>query len=71
MEGAAGFPVLLLLLARLLAPTAGEAPAAPPGTGILNWDRKELAPKECFTILAHHNRLRSKVQPPAANMQKL
>ncbi|XP_060684316.1 C-type lectin domain family 18 member A-like [Hemiscyllium ocellatum] len=71
MEGAAGLPVLLLLLARLLVPTAGEAPAAPPGTGILNWDRKELAPKECFTILTHHNRLRSKVQPPAANMQKL
>ncbi|XP_032882697.1 C-type lectin domain family 18 member A-like [Amblyraja radiata] len=60
---------LLAVLPVLLAGLAVAAAAA--GQGSFSWDQKELAPKERFTILAHHNRLRSKVQPPAANMQKM
>ncbi|XP_067847352.1 C-type lectin domain family 18 member A-like isoform X2 [Heptranchias perlo] len=63
--------VLPILLASLVvAAAAGEGDAAP-GKATFSWDLKELAPKERFAILAHHNRLRSKVQPPAANMQKM
>ncbi|XP_072342237.1 C-type lectin domain family 18 member A-like [Scyliorhinus torazame] len=64
MNGAAVLPVLLASLALAAADTE-------PGKGTLHWGLKELTPKEGFAILAHHNRLRSKVQPPAANMQKM
>uniref|UniRef100_A0A4W3JK63 C-type lectin domain family 18 member A n=1 Tax=Callorhinchus milii TaxID=7868 RepID=A0A4W3JK63_CALMI len=44
------------------------------GTGTLQnnqpWQAK-LLPKEHFALLAQHNRLRTKVHPPAANMQKM
>ncbi|XP_051873843.1 C-type lectin domain family 18 member A-like isoform X2 [Pristis pectinata] len=56
-------PTLLPILLASLAAAAGKHS--------FSWDLKELAPKERFAILAHHNRLRSKVQPPAANMQKM
>ncbi|KAI6077505.1 C-type lectin domain family 18 member A-like isoform X1 [Aix galericulata] len=40
-------------------------PRLPRGTG------RALSTKETFLVLSLHNKLRSKVQPPAANMQKL
>ncbi|XP_059810232.1 C-type lectin domain family 18 member A-like isoform X1 [Hypanus sabinus] len=59
------------VLPIFLASLAAAAASATAGKGGFSWDLKELAPKERFAILAHHNRLRSKVQPPAANMQKM
>ncbi|XP_069724402.1 C-type lectin domain family 18 member A-like [Phaenicophaeus curvirostris] len=61
---------LALLVYNLLAWKVGEARSDPPEKF------SALAPgalsmKETFLVLSLHNKLRSKVQPPAANMQKL
>ncbi|OXB57241.1 hypothetical protein ASZ78_016416 [Callipepla squamata] len=67
MEDGGGLAGWLLVLLACLAWRVGEseklAPLAP--------GPRALSGKETFLVLSLHNKLRSKVQPPAANMQKL
>ncbi|XP_048210760.1 C-type lectin domain family 18 member A-like isoform X2 [Perognathus longimembris pacificus] len=58
-------PVLLLLLGIDWA--QGWPPQLPEQTPVIG----ALSRKESFLLLSLHNRLRSRVQPPAANMQRL
>lgn len=54
-------------MGKALAPHSPLAPA--PAPAVL--PPPALSMKETFLVLSLHNKLRSKVQPPAANMQKL
>ncbi|XP_075016998.1 C-type lectin domain family 18 member A-like [Calonectris borealis] len=62
--------LLVLLVCNLLAWRVGETGSdAPEKFSVLA--PGALSMKETFLVLSLHNKLRSKVQPPAANMQKL
>ncbi|XP_007891394.1 C-type lectin domain family 18 member A [Callorhinchus milii] len=63
--------LLALTLVSLTAPAPATATATAQGKAISNRIVTELLPKEHFALLAQHNRLRTKVHPPAANMQKM
>ncbi|CAM9450402.1 unnamed protein product [Bubo scandiacus] len=62
--------LLVLLVCNLLVWRVGETGSqAPEKLSVLA--PGALSMKETFLVLSLHNKLRSKVQPPAANMQKL
>ncbi|XP_027759840.1 C-type lectin domain family 18 member A-like isoform X2 [Empidonax traillii] len=62
--------LLVLLVCNLLAWRVGETRSDAPEK-LSPLAPGALSMKETFLVLSLHNKLRSKVQPPAANMQKL
>ncbi|XP_072202729.1 C-type lectin domain family 18 member A-like isoform X4 [Excalfactoria chinensis] len=67
MEDSGGLDGRLLVLLACLAWRVAESEKLSP----LAPGPRALSEKETFLVLSLHNKLRSKVQPPAANMQKL
>ncbi|XP_017596294.1 PREDICTED: C-type lectin domain family 18 member C-like [Corvus brachyrhynchos] len=62
--------LLVLLVCNLLVWRVGETRSDAPEK-LSPLAPGALSMKETFLVLSLHNKLRSKVQPPAANMQKL
>ncbi|XP_064414317.1 C-type lectin domain family 18 member A-like [Latimeria chalumnae] len=61
----------IFLLSSLVPSNWGEMRESPEKVTSSSPLRRALGSKEHFLILSHHNKLRSKVHPPAANMQKM